>query len=145
MSSNCCPFFLAFYNSKTAKTFWGKNKMKVIVCGHATATATASKPARNTWLHQENHFSLYRNSLTWWRRRKEILGFCFTFCAVSFLSLSQPVWRDLAKFCHFGKILKFFWQFLKSLVLHLANFEPTLAFLCYWANFHRGKWPKFEK
>ena len=39
------------------------------------------------------------------------------------------VWPDLAIFCHFGKVLKVFGQFLDGLFSIWINFVPTLA--CY--------------
>ena len=60
----------------------------------------------------------------------------------------DQTWRNfatLAKFRHFGKILKVFGQLLKALFTIWQNFEPTLAnILCYWANLHPYKWPNIE-
>ena len=40
----------------------------------------------------------------------------------------QAVWPDLAKFRHFGKVLKVFEKFLKALISSIwQNFQPTLA------------------
>ena len=54
----------------------------------------------------------------------------------------SAVWPDLAKFRHFRRLLKDFWQ----------NFEPTLANLwtyllwrINWANFHRCKWSDIDQ
>ena len=63
------------------------------------------------------------------------------------LNIASPVWPDLAKFRHFGKmftvyflfgkILSQLWQFFYSLFLIWQNVEPTLPnLLHYWANFH---------
>ena len=59
----------------------------------------------------------------------------------------QPVWPDLAKFRHFGKILEDFGSLLKGRFSIWQKFEPTLAnLLCYWANFSVvGKQPNIEK
>ena len=53
---------------------------------------------------------------------------------------------DLAKFRHFGKILRVFGQLLKALFSIWQNLEPTLAnILCFWVNFHPYKGPNIEK
>ena len=39
----------------------------------------------------------------------------------------RPVWPDLAKFGHFGKILKVIGQLLKALFTIWQNLQPTLA------------------
>ena len=56
------------------------------------------------------------------------------------------MWPDLAKFRHFGKILKVFGKHLKALFTIWQNFEPTLAnILCYATNLYPYKWPNIEK
>ena len=43
---------------------------------------------------------------------------------------------------HFGGILKSLWQFIDFFCKNV----PSLAkATCYWANFHRNKWPNIEK
>ena len=45
----------------------------------------------------------------------------------------------------FGEILFVFANFLRAYLVASKNFEPTLANLvCYWAKFHRRKWPNSE-
>ena len=58
---------------------------------------------------------------------------------------STSVWPDLANFCHFGKKIKVFGQFLDSLFSIWQMFVPTLSFLCHRANCHCCKWPKIEQ
>ena len=40
---------------------------------------------------------------------------------------ARPVWSDLAKFRHFGKMLKVFGNSSRSYLVFLPNFQPTLA------------------
>ena len=62
----------------------------------------------------------------------------------AFVSL-QPLSPVLAKFRHFGKLLKVFVQFSDGLLSIWKPFVPTLAFLCNWPNCHCCKWPKIEQ
>ena len=69
------------------------------------------------------------------RYEKGSLNECFGGSAAS-------VRPDLAKIHHFGGILKSLWQFIDFFCKNV----PSLAkATCYWANFHRNKWPNIEK
>ena len=58
----------------------------------------------------------------------------------------RAVWPDLAKFRHFGKILKVFGQLLKALFTIWQNFVPSLTkILCYWEKLPPYKWSNIEK
>ena len=70
-----------------------------------------------------------------YRYEKGSLNECFGGSAAS-------VRPDLAKIHHFGGILKSLWQFIDFFCKNV----PSLAkATCYWANFHRNKWPNIEK
>ena len=52
------------------------------------------------------------------------------------------MWSDLAKFCHFGKIVQIFGNFL-SVISMCQTFEPTLEnSVWFWANLRCCKWLK---
>ena len=58
----------------------------------------------------------------------------------------RAVWPDLAKFRHFGKILKVFGQLLKALFTIWQNFVPSLTnILCYLDKLPPYKWSNIEK
>ena len=54
----------------------------------------------------------------------------------------DSVWPDLAKICHFGKIL---WLFFEVLFCVGKILNPSWQLLWYWTNFHCCKWPNMEK
>ena len=59
----------------------------------------------------------------------------------------KPMWPDLTKFWHFGKMFNICWQFLEGLFSVWHSFRPTLAdFKCRWANGQNlaiwSHWPK---
>ena len=60
------------------------------------------------------------------------------------LSSSCSVWPDLVKIRHFCKTLTV-WSFVEGLFCIWQTIEPTLAIICYWANFHRCNSPNIEQ
>ena len=55
---------------------------------------------------------------------------------------SQSVRPDLAKFRHFGTILKVFGKLMRVYLVFGKSFKLTLAkMLCCWASFHCCRWP----
>ena len=55
------------------------------------------------------------------------------------------VWQELAKFRHFGKIIKVRDNTLKAYLVFWQNSEPTSAnFVDHCANFNRREWPNYE-
>ena len=57
------------------------------------------------------------------------------------LSSSCSMWPDLVKIRHFCKTLTV-WSFVEGLFCIWQTIEPTLAIICYWANFHRCNFPQ---
>ena len=52
------------------------------------------------------------------------------------------MWPELAKFCHFGQILKVLDNFSRVYFNFFPNFDPTLGIFCgCWAYFRYIKWP----
>ena len=58
----------------------------------------------------------------------------------------KPVWPDLAKIRQFSKNLEILDNIVKVNLMFGKVVNPCLGlFVCFWAKFHRCKWPNIEK
>ena len=110
---------------------WGKNKSRVSPWGESSAFV-----ARLRLEIMANHPYVRPNEPT---NQLELI-----LCHLFLCGGLEAVWPDLAKFRHFGKILKVFGQFLVGTFSILQTFEPTWVIFMLRANFHCCKWPKIE-